>query len=443
MGRLFGTDGIRGVANVDLTPTLAYDLGRAVGHLLDGAGRSVVVGQDTRRSGDMLVAALSAGLTAVGADVLQLGVVTTPCLSFVAADGDHAAGIMVSASHNPADDNGLKVVSGGRKVDDEVEEQLERLIFQAEALPGRGNAALGRIRRDQSAVEAYRRHLAEAAGDGLRGLRIAIDCAHGSASVIAPELFSSLGAELTVLAAEPDGTNINLDCGSTHPEHMAQTVAKRGLDLGLAFDGDADRLIAADERGRLVDGDAIMGVCALQRLADGSLRNGILVATVMSNGGLERAIESAGGRMLRTPVGDRHVFEAMERADAVLGGEQSGHVIFRDLATTGDGMLTAIELIKAMRGAGGATLSELADRIPRLPQVVINSAVRHKDSWQVDPTFASAVARAEAGLGSRGRILVRPSGTEPKIRIMVEGDDRDEITEIAHELDRLAQARLN
>ncbi|HET6381723.1 MAG TPA: phosphoglucosamine mutase [candidate division Zixibacteria bacterium] len=443
MGRLFGTDGIRGVANVDLTPILAYDLGRAVGHLLDGAGRSVVVGQDTRRSGDMLVAALSAGLAAVGADVVQLGVVTTPCLAFVAARQDHAAGIMVSASHNPADDNGLKVVSGGRKVDDEVEEQLERLIFQAEALPGRGNAELGRIRRDASGVQAYRRHLEAAAGDALRGLRIAIDCANGSASAIAPELFTALGAEVTVLAAEPDGVNINLDCGSTHPEHMARTVRERGLDLGLAFDGDADRLIAADEHGRLVDGDAIMGICALQRLAAGTLRNGILVATVMSNGGLERAVREAGGRMLRTPVGDRHVFEAMERADAVLGGEQSGHVIFRDLATTGDGMLTAIELIKALRQAGGPGLGELADRIPRLPQVVINSAVRHKDSWQVDPDFSSAVARAEERLGARGRILVRPSGTEPKIRIMVEGEDHDEIAEIAHELDRLAQARLN
>ncbi|HYM53227.1 MAG TPA: phosphoglucosamine mutase [Candidatus Dormibacteraeota bacterium] len=442
MGRLFGTDGIRGVANVDLTPILAYDLGRAVGHLLDGVGRSVVVGQDTRRSGDMLVAALSAGLSAVGADVVELGVVTTPCLAFAAATGDHAAGIMVSASHNPAEDNGLKVVSGGRKVDDEVEDQLERLIFQADALPGRTNAELGWIRRDPAEVDAYRRHLVEAAGDALAGLRIGIDCANGSATAVAPDLFRQLGAEPTVLFADPDGTNINLDCGSTHPEALAAAVLEHGLQMGFAFDGDADRLIAVDEAGEIVDGDAVMGICALQRLAEGSLRNQILVATVMSNGGLERAIEAAGGRVLRTPVGDRHVFEAMERADAVVGGEQSGHIIFRDRATTGDGILTAIELVKAVR-AGGATLGELARRIPRLPQVVINSAVRHKDSWEVDPAFAVAVARAEARLGSRGRILVRPSGTEPKIRIMVEGDQLDEINEIARELDELAQARLN
>jgi phosphoglucosamine mutase len=442
MGRLFGTDGIRGVANVDLTPTLAYDLGRAVGHLMDGNGRSVVIGQDTRRSGDMLVAALCAGLASVGTDALLLGVVTTPCLTHVAATGGHPAGIMVSASHNPADDNGLKVVSGGRKIDDDVEDQLERLIFQAESLPGRGNAELGRVTRDASAIDGYRRHLVEAAGDALRGLRVGIDCANGSASAIAPGLFEELGAETTVLFDEPDGTNINLDCGSTHPETLAERVREGGLDIGFAFDGDADRLIAVDERGGLVDGDTVMGICALQRLEGGTLRNGILVATVMSNGGLQRAIEAAGGRMLRTPVGDRHVFEAMERADAVLGGEQSGHIIFRDRATTGDGMLTAIELVKAVRAAD-APPSELAARIPRLPQVMINSAVRHKDAWQVDPEFAAAVSRAEATLGTRGRILVRPSGTEPKLRIMVEGDQPDEINRIAQQLDELARARLN
>jgi phosphoglucosamine mutase len=443
MGRLFGTDGIRGAANVDLTPTLAYDLGRAVGHLLDGSGRSVVVGQDTRRSGDMLVAALTAGLTAVGADALQLGVVTTPCLAHVATTGGHAAGIMVSASHNPADDNGLKVISGGRKVDGEVEEQLEHLIFQADSLPGRRNAELGRVLHDPAALDGYRTHLLDAAGDSLSGLKIGLDCANGSASAIAPDLFARMGVQVTAMNATPDGTNINLDAGSTHPERMAALVAERGLDMGFAFDGDADRLIAADAQGTLVDGDAVMGICALQMLGAGTLRNGTLVATVMSNGGLQRAIEAAGGRMLRTPVGDRHVFEAMERADATLGGEQSGHIIFRDRATTGDGMLTAIELVKAVREAGGPTLGELAGRIPRLPQVMLNSAVHHKDEWELDPVFAGAVADAEVRLGPTGRILVRPSGTEPWLRIMVEGDRLDEITEIARGLDELARARLN
>jgi phosphoglucosamine mutase len=443
MGRLFGTDGIRGVANVDLTPGLAHDLGRALGHLLDGSRRRVVVGQDPRRSGDMLVAALGSGLTSVGADVVELGVVTTPCLAWVAAGGAFDAGVMVSASHNPADDNGLKVISGGRKVDDEAEDLLERLIFQAESLPGPGNHQLGRISRDATSVGGYRAHLEQAAGRSLSGLHIAIDCANGSASAVAPDLFQTLGADVTVLFAEPNGVNINDHCGSTHPEVLAETVRTRGLDLGFAFDGDADRLIAVDEQGELVDGDAVMGICALQRLRDGTLRRGLLVASVMSNGGLERAVSAAGGTVVRTPVGDRHVFEAMERTGATLGGEQSGHIIFRDLATTGDGLLTAIELTKAIRAADGARLSELAAQIPRLPQVVINSAVRHRDQWQVDPEFAAAVAQATNVLRGRGRILVRPSGTEPKLRIMVEGDDSEEISEIARGLARLAETRLN
>jgi len=443
MGRLFGTDGIRGTVGVDLTPATARDLGSAVGRLLAGPGRSVVVGQDTRGSGTTLVEALSAGLVATGSDAIQLGVVTTPCLAYLAATGDHAAGVMVSASHNPPADNGLKVVSGGRKVDEKVEDELERLMGEA----ARGAAAPagepGAIVRDASGVERYADHLVEAAGEALKGLRIGLDCANGSASVIAPALFERLGAAVTVIHAAPDGANINVESGSTHPEALARLVVERRLDMGFAFDGDADRLIAIDERGAVVDGDAVMGICALRMLRDGTLRNGTLVATVMSNGGLQRVIEAAGGRVLRTPVGDRHVLEAMEAADAALGGEQSGHVIFRDRATTGDGMLTAIELVKAVRAEGGPTLGELAARIPRLPQVVINSAVRRKESWQQDPPFAAAVADAEARLGSGGRILVRPSGTEPSLRIMVEGERLEDISEIAHALDALAQARLN
>ncbi len=442
MGRLFGTDGIRGVANVDLTPILAYDLGRAVGHLLEASGRRVVIGQDTRRSGEMLVAAVSAGLASVGADAIQLGVVSTPCLAHAAASGDFAAGIMVSASHNPADDNGLKVLSGGRKIDDEVEEELERLIFQAESLPGRTNAEIGRITHEIEPVAAYRAALIAEAGDALRGMRIGIDCANGSASVMIPGLLRELGASVTVLSAAPDGVNINLECGSNHPEALAAAVVAGKLEMGMAFDGDADRLIAIDENGAIVDGDGVMGICALAQLAAGTLRNRILVTTVMSNGGLERAITAAGGRMLRTPVGDRHVLEAMERSNASLGGEQSGHVIFREIASIGDGILTGIQLARTLRAAG-ATLGELARQIPRIPQVVINSSVRHRDQWEIDPEFAAAVTEADARLGVRGRILVRPSGTEPKIRIMVEGDDADEINQIARELAELARARLN
>jgi phosphoglucosamine mutase len=350
---------------------------------------------------------------------------------------------MVSASHNPAPDNGLKVVVAGRKADDATEASLDRLIDDGSALERRPNDRLGRLHTDPEAVEDYLRHLREAAGGAFEGLRVGVDCANGSASAVAPDLLRSLGAQVTVLFDAPNGTNINEACGSTHPERLAETVAAAGLDLGLAFDGDADRLIAVDERGGLVDGDAIMGICALERLAAGSLRNSVLVTTVMSNGGLERAVVGAGGRMLRTPVGDRHVFEAMEREDAVLGGEQSGHVIFRDRSTTGDGLLTAIELTRALRASGGEPLSALAARIPRLPQVVINSAVARRDSWREDADFIAAVERATAEMGERGRVLVRPSGTEPKIRIMVEGDDADEIDQIARELATLAEARLS
>ncbi|MGH2462625.1 MAG: phosphoglucosamine mutase [Candidatus Limnocylindria bacterium] len=443
MGRLFGTDGIRGVANVDLTPNLAYDLGRALGHYADGAGRSVVVGRDTRRSGEMLVSALAAGLTSVGTDVLDLGVVTTPCLAYVAETGEHVAGVMVSASHNPPDDNGLKVVSGGRKMDDEAEERLEHLIFQAEALPRPTNAGLGRIQHDPAAVGVYRDHLAAAAGELLSGLRIGVDAANGSASIFAPALFEGLGAHVTTIHCEPDGSNINIGGGATDPTALAHLVRSGDLDLGFAFDGDADRLIAVTEAGDVVDGDGVMGIIALDRLAAGTLAERTLVVSVMSNDGLVRAVEAAGGRVIRAPVGDRHIVEAMERSGAMLGGEQSGHIIFRDLASTGDGLLTAIQLVAALRGAIGQTLGQLAARIPRRPQVVINSAVRHKDQWQVDPLFADAVARATTRLGSRGRIIVRPSGTEPKLRIMVEGEEPEEIATIAQELADLATARLN
>ena len=442
MGTGFGTDGIRGEVGTEITVDLALALGRAVGHRFGGPGKTVTLGRDTRRSGEMLSAALVAGLTATGTDVIDLGVVTTPCLVHASAAEGMAAAIMVSASHNPAPDNGLKVIVRGRKVDDAAEAELERLIGDPAVIPERPNDELGRLRPDRGSLDAYRRHLIDAAADAFAGVRLGIDCANGSAAVIAPELFRALGAEVTVLFDAPDGSNINDRCGSTHPERLAETVAAAGLDLGLAFDGDADRLIAIDERGQPVDGDAVMGICALDRLTTGSLRNNILVATVMSNGGLERAVMQAGGRMVRTPVGDRHVFEAMEREDASLGGEQSGHIIFRDLATTGDGLLTGIELVRAWRSAG-TSLSELAGRIPRLPQVMINSAARHRDAWQEDSEFAAAVQRATDTMGERGRVLVRPSGTEPKIRIMVEGDDATEIDTIARELAVLAEARLN
>ncbi|MFN2484942.1 MAG: phosphoglucosamine mutase [Candidatus Limnocylindria bacterium] len=441
MPLLFGTDGIRGVANQDLTPLTAFRLGRAVGDRLDPEHGGVLIGQDTRRSGDMFVAAAAAGVAAAGSDAIFIGVVTTPCLAHATAETGRP-GIMVSASHNPAPDNGLKVLVGGRKPPIAVEDELEVLMARVESLPGPGNDRIGTLRHDLAPIERYLETLCRLAGDAFTGLRVAIDCANGSASRTAPVLYRSLGAEVTVHAAEPDGTNINRRCGATHPEALQRVVVESGAEVGLAFDGDADRLIAVDERGGLVDGDGVMGICALDRLSRDELRNRVLVATVMSNGGLDRAVEAAGGRVVRTGVGDREVADEMERSGAVLGGEQSGHVIFSDLSTTGDGMLTAIELVKAIRAAG-EPLSVLAWRIPSLPQVVLNSAALHKDRWQHDPAVSGAVASAEARLKGRGRVLVRPSGTEPKLRVMVEGDDEREIGEIARQLVDLAEARLN
>ncbi|CAN5384667.1 phosphoglucosamine mutase [soil metagenome] len=441
MGRRFGTDGIRGEVGSEISVELALALGRAVGYRFGTAGESVRLGRDTRRSGEMLTAALAAGITAAGADVIELGVVTTPCMVHASRETGGAA-IMVSSSPPPAPDHGLKVVIAGRKADDDAENELERLLDDATEIRLLPNAAIGRMRPERGSLAAYERHLVEVAGDAFRGLRLGIDCANGSASGVAPDLFRSLGADVTVLFDAPDGMNINDGCGSTHPERLAETVAAAGLDIGLAFDGDADRLIAVDERGQTVDGDSVMGVCALDRLVTGTLRNNLLVVTVMTNGGLERVVRQAGGTIIRTPVGDRHVLTAMEHPDAVLGGEQSGHIIFRDRATTGDGLLTGIELVRAMRAAG-QPLSELADGIPRLPQVMINSDADRRDDWQDDPDFSAAVTRATLAIGDRGRILVRPSGTEPKIRIMVEGDDAEEIERIARELATLAEARLN
>jgi phosphoglucosamine mutase len=436
MGGRFGTDGIRGPVGTDLNAPLALGLGRAVGHLLGGTGRSVLIGRDTRRSGEMLSAALAAGLTATGTDVTDLSIVTTPCLVHASIDDRYAAGIMVSASHNPAEDNGLKVVAGGRKVDDAVEAELDGLIDDASAIRERPNGELGRMRTDTAAVEGYWRHLADIAGDAFRDLRIGIDCANGSASVIAPDLFRSLGAEVTVLFDAPNGVNINDRCGSTHPERLAETVGAAGLDIGFAFDGDADRLIAVDERGGLVDGDAVMGICALERLAAGTLRNNVLVATVMSNGGLERIIREAGGRVVRTPVGDRNVYEAMERDDAVLGGEQSGHIICLDGHVTGDGLAAALLLCRALEGR---SLAEAAAVMPKFAQVKENIPAR---VTQLPQELQHEIERMNEELDGIARILVRASGTEPLVRVLAEAPAEEEAARLCGTISALVRREL-
>jgi phosphoglucosamine mutase len=443
MARLFGTDGIRGVANVDLKPTLAYALGRATAHELVGPGGSLVVGRDTRRSGGMFVAAIAAGATSLGADVHDAGVLPTPALAFLAGTEAFHAGIMVSASHNPAEDNGLKVLdAAGLKLDDDREDALEALIWRSEELAGPRNEAIGRLVEESGLLDRYREDRLRLARGLRTDLRIVLDCANGSGGVAGPDILAATGATVEVIHNDPDGVNINASAGATAPEALAREVVARGADLGFALDGDADRLVAVDRGGRVVDGDQLLGLCALDRIGRGALSSGTLVVTVLSNGGLEAALRTAGGRVVRTPVGDKFILEGMLVHRANLGGEKSGHVIVLDHATTGDGIVTALEVLGVITRAGRA-LDELAAAIPLYPQQQRAVRVRHKDQWEGDPTLRSAIHDAEARLGGRGRVLVRPSGTEPALRVMVEGEDAALVAELADTLAALAEERLH
>jgi phosphoglucosamine mutase len=447
--RLFGTDGIRGVANVDLKPSMAFALGRATAHRLVEPGGTIVVGQDTRRSGDMFVTAIAAGATSMGVTVHSAGVVPTPALAFLAADGEFAAGIMVSASHNPAEDNGLKVLDAdGLKLDDAVEDELEQLIWRADELTGAPPDRLGIVVDARDLIERYLVHR-----EGLArrvdasGLRIVLDCANGSASAVGGRILAATGASVEVINDQPDGQNINLGSGATDPAGLAARVAESGADLGFALDGDADRLVAVDGSGSVVDGDRILGVLALERLSrNGASANdpltGTLVVSVLSNGGLQQAVESAGGSVVRTPVGDKYILEGMQVSGAGLGGEKSGHVIVREHTTSGDGLVTALEVLRVTTAAG-RPLAELAEQIPLLPQEQRAVKVRHKEQWEGDPALLRAIADAERRLGNGGRVLVRPSGTEPALRVMVEGTDGDLVRELADDLSALAESRLH
>jgi phosphoglucosamine mutase len=444
VARLFGTDGIRGVANVDLKPTTAYALGRAVASRLVGRGGAIVVGQDTRRSGDMFVAAIAAGATSLGVDVHVVGVIPTPALAFIAGSGPFAAGIMVSASHNPAADNGLKVLDGaGLKLDDTIEDELEQLIWRTEELPGAPNDVLGRVIDASGRLDDYLAHrIALAGAVEAAGLRLVLDCANGSGSVAGPRILAATGAQVEVIHADPDGININVGSGATAPASLAEAVLAAGADAGFALDGDADRLIAVDAGGRVVDGDQVLGILALDRLGRDALPGGGLVVSVLSNGGLQAAVETAGGQVVRTPVGDKYILEGMQVSGAVLGGEKSGHVIVLEHTTSGDGIVTALEVLRVMTRAG-RPLAELATRIPLLPQQQRAVKARHKDQWEGDPALQRAIRDAEERLGGAGRVLVRPSGTEPALRVMVEGPDEALVLELADSLAALAGERLD
>ncbi len=443
MARLFGTDGIRGIANVDLKPTLAYALGRATAHLLAAGKGPIVLGQDTRRSGDMLAAAIVAGATSMGVDVYRVGVLPTPGLAHLAGTGAFAAGIVVSASHNPADDNGLKVLDRrGIKLDDALEDELDTLIWRADELTSPTNAGIGRDVDARHLVEEYVAHRVELAHRSANSLRVIVDCANGSGCGVAARIIGESGSRVTAIHDAPDGVNINLECGATHPASLAAQVQEDGADVGFALDGDADRCVAVDERGRVVDGDRLIGLIALDRLERDALMGRTVVVSVLSNGGLAAAILGAGGHVVRTPVGDKYILDAMLVSGAGLGGEKSGHVIVAEHANAGDGIVTALEVLGIL-ARRRRRLSELADAIPLYPQQQRNVRVRHKDQWDADLELAAAVCAAEGQLSTGGRVLVRPSGTEPMLRIMVEGEDEGLVSALADGLATLASQRLN
>jgi phosphoglucosamine mutase len=420
----FGTDGVRGDANGDLTSELVYALGRASARVL-GTGAPFVIGRDTRESGPRIETDLCRGLNDEGGAVVRAGVLPTPAVAFLAGELD-APAAMISASHNPWSDNGIKVFGrGGRKLDDGTEAAIERVLHALLDQPEPPLAVVGAETTRGAPTSSYIDHLAGVLdGHGLDGMRVALDCANGAASDVAPLLMARAGAVATVLHAAPDGRNINEDCGSTHPEGLQRAVVEQGCAAGLAFDGDADRVIAVDEHGELVDGDQIMLMAALDLHARGLLRNDKVAITVMSNLGLRRALQDAGIGIVETPVGDRNVLVALAEHDLVLGGEQSGHIVFRDHATTGDGLLTGLVVLDLMRRTGHP-LSALAGAMTRYPQVLVSVRVGHRPDLDHTPALGAAIEAAQRRLGDDGRVLVRASGTEPVVRVMVEAAAED------------------
>lgn len=449
MTRMFGTDGVRGIANQELTPNLAFRLGVAAAEVLseDRAQRKrVLIGMDTRLSCEMLEAALVAGLTSVGVDVLLAGVIPTPGVAWLTRVHKCDAGFVISASHNPYEFNGIKIFSlQGYKLPDEVEDRIEAAVkaYDPERIRPVGRM-IGRRIFLENAAEEYREHLLSVAKLDLSEFKMAIDCANGASYAIAPKLFRELGAEVLVLANEPDGANINENCGSTHIGNLQQLVREENCDLGLAFDGDADRLIAVDDRGEVMDGDVMLALMAVDMKKRGELNHNTLVVTVMSNLGLDKMAKEQGITLRKTKVGDRYVLEEMLKNNYSLGGEQSGHMILLKETTSGDGLLSALQLLRTMVGSG-AKLSEMREIIQIYPQVLINADVANemKAKAMEDEAIQRAARKVEEKLEGRGRLLLRPSGTEPYIRVMIEGEDQEEITRLAKELAQLISSRFD
>lgn len=448
LARLFGTDGVRGVAGEELDASLAYDLGRAGAYVLSiGCKRPrILVGRDTRISGHMLEAALSAGICSVGADVLSVGIMPTPGVAWLTRKYGCDAGVVISASHNPMEYNGIKFFDGnGFKLPDAVEDRIEELIRDiSHELPRASGAAMGTIERVERAEDDYVDFLKSLVDFNVRGMHVVVDCANGASYQIAPRFFMELGAQVLAVYDTPDGTNINANCGSTHMEHIQSIVRDTGAEMGFAFDGDADRMLAVDSTGELIDGDRIMAICALDMKARGELKGNTLVVTVMSNLGLRTAMEGEGISLSVTAVGDRYVLERMLEQGYSIGGEQSGHVIFLNDNTTGDGLVSAVRLLGAVVRSG-QPLSERKNVMDVYPQVLVNVSLagnEGKELFKEDTIINKEIQSIERSFAGRGRVLVRPSGTEPLIRVMVEGADHGKVRRDAERLAGLIKERL-
>lgn len=447
MGKLFGTDGVRGIANKDLTPELAFKLGRIGGYFLTKGKKrpKMVVGMDTRISGYMLEGALSAGLNSAGVDVLYLGVIPTPAVAsmikMLKADG----GVMITASHNPVEYNGIKFFNElGLKLTDETENSIEEYLINNIDIDYRPvSGEIGRKTIIENPVDMYKDFLKETINVNLEGIKVAVDCGNGAVYKAAPELLSELGANVYVIHNEPNGVNINVECGSTRPEEMQKLILETGADVGLSFDGDADRLIAADEKGNLVDGDHILAICGTHMKEKGMLKSNAVIGTVMTNMGLDICLKENNINIIKTKVGDRYVLEEMLKGNHSIGGEQSGHIIFLDYNTTGDGLLTALQLLSVMKEKN-TKLSELAGIMRVMPQTLVNAHVspEKKNAYLEDEIIKNKIQEIENHFSGKGRVLIRPSGTEPMVRVMIEGENQSELDMYANELAKLIEERL-
>jgi phosphoglucosamine mutase len=448
MGRMFGTDGVRGIANTELTADIAYKLGRAGAYVLtEGAHKPrILVGMDTRISGDMLEAALVAGILSVGAEAVTVGVIPTPAIAYLTRKYGADAGVVISASHNPVEYNGIKFFnSNGYKLSDELEDKIQSIIeggFQGVPLPI--GEELGRKIVEEAALEDYIQFAKSTVDTDLKGMKVALDCANGACYEAAVRTFRELGAEVVVINNDPDGVNINKNCGSTHPEELQDYVVRKKCDIGLAFDGDADRCLCVDETGKLIHGDFMLAICGKYLKDQGKLTDNVVVITVMSNLGLDIALKKEGITTIKTKVGDRYVLEEMVKKNYRLGGEQSGHVIFLEHNTTGDGLVTGLQMAAIVKKSG-RKFSKLASIMTELPQVLVNAKVPNDKKYihETDEEIVNEINKIEEALKGCGRVLIRPSGTEPLVRVMLEGEVQSELDEMAHRLAKLIEVKAN